>query len=282
VGEQKKAPVNTGDLKQGVEDKQADEKQYESLRPQVEKLCKVNETTENNRHEHFDNTTYLVEQLGNRIALLRPKGQTGGKIDPFLKDGPAKKIYDEAKSRYDLMEKNHQAYLANFNAAKTLQAQLPAAHRGELDVVTKRKSKDLDPFSAMLDAMLSKSVGERADDANVRDAQQASATMNPRVLEVKAADLSKLYDEAFKLCAAAIKSQQSGGNEKAKATLADAQKVLDRMEAIVTPINKDYQSQKGAIAASKDGKDVLQRLTKIVAIQRKAIEAVQSAGKQIP
>ena len=272
VGAQKKDVVNTAEMKGKVDT-------FAAIKPQLTKLHDERRAYENNRSQLTTTAAVFIQEFGDRIVALRSAGKASATLNEVLQDPGAKKLHDEAKARYATLATGYATYLASYNTAVRLRSELADEYKSQLDDLTEDKIAAPSNFDALIKKEFDKTPIQRQRQVNGIALEAATARLNPRVLAVKAKELSDLYNEVFSHSTAATKARQVGGAEKAKASLAEAHKALDKMEPIVNQARSDYESQKGSVANSKDAKDILAKLNTIAIIHKKALEAVASAQK---
>jgi hypothetical protein len=277
VGAQKKAAVDPAEMKDQVE-----AKQFAGFKSQVEEVTKEHRALQENRQKFDGAISEMVQQIGDGLATMRPKpGAAGTKFEDFLPVGAMQGWVTETKARCVKRTENHAAYLANHEAAKQLRDKLPESYKSELAWLNARMSKEPLTFSAAMAEHLTKNPVKQDLDKTSKKMDEILARLNPRHLEVKAGELSKLYDQLFAHCTAAVKAKQVGGTERAKASLSEGQKMLVKMDGIVKPIRADYEEDKSSVEHSKDAKAIQEKLKKIGVIYAQGQQAVQSAQQRV-
>jgi len=268
VGANKKDAVNTADLKGKVD-------AYEAALPQISKMESARKTYENNRAELAQSTSVFIKEFGKRAQELKSTTMPNGTLNDFLKDPAAKKLYDEAKTRYENLGKMWAIYEASYNAAVKLQSELPDEYQSKLDDLVDKLPAPAS-FDNLVTTQLNKTVAELKAAAGGDAAEAAEAMLNPRVLVVRSKELADLKALVLTHTAAAIKAK---GTPQAKTSLDNAMKALDQMEPIVNKVRSAYESQKSSVSKSKDAKDIMLRLNQIAAHHKEALTAVQNAQK---
>lgn len=277
VGEQKKAVVDPNALKATAESER-----FAALKPQLAELRRVRRTSAESLQQLLGQGNEFLDQMGNLIAASRPKGETGGSVDEFLRDPAIKKLHDAAKERIDAMPPIYEKYLEACNTATKLQAGVGKDYKAELDDLVKVDVDRPAAFAVKLANEMKKKPGKKESDMAAAESEEIKARLNPRHLRAKLGDMSKQYDLLFNQCTAAAKAKQVGGTDRAKEFVAEAQKALSRMQVIFSPIDDAFsKSNKEALKTMKDGKDIMEQFAKMDALQTRAGQTLAATKKSI-
>jgi hypothetical protein len=277
VGEQKKTAVDPTALKATAE-----AERFAALKTPIAELRRVRRACAESLQQLLTQGNEFLDQMGNLIAAARPKGESGGSVDAFLRDPAIKKLHDAAKERIDAMPALYDKYVEACKTATRLQAGVGKDYKAEFDDLVAIEVERPSAFAVKLAAEMKKKPGKKASDMAASDSEEIKARLNPRHLRAKLADMTKQYDLLFNHCTAAAKAKQSGGADRANDAVAEAQKALARLQAVFAPISDDYsKSNKNALKETKDGKDIIEQVAKMDALQSRAAQTVALTKKSI-